>query len=251
MNGNEFLDKMELIDPAYVEAAAAVSKKRTHTWAKRGVAAACVALVLFAGTRLFSKDEPGSNSDLPMLSISESTSAGMGYEGYMAYDVSELINANPWNENSEISTLPVYRNSLTYDVNHAASGAVFDQMLHIMCHTVAGETVAVVPNRCVAELIPCKQNLGFGLAVIAETAMMPASDCKGGFFPVVGLRYGYSGLFIVDKPDLFVCANPEDIHVFFNEVIDAVQRPLCVRSEDVNLSFMGTNSKAVVSPDFV
>jgi len=128
MNGNEFLDKMELIDPAYVEAAAAVSKKRTHTWAKRGVAAACVALVLFAGTRLFSKDEPGSNSDLPMLSISESTSAGMGYEGYMAYDVSELINANPWNENSEISTLPVYRNSLTYDVNHAASGAVFDQM---------------------------------------------------------------------------------------------------------------------------
>jgi hypothetical protein len=73
------------------------------------------------------QDEPGLNSDLPMLSISENTAA-MGYEGYMAYDISELINANPWDEDSEISTLPVYQNSLTYDANFIASGADFDKM---------------------------------------------------------------------------------------------------------------------------
>ena len=46
----------------------------------------------------------------------------------MAYDISELINANPWDEDSEISTLPVYQNSLTYDANFIASGADFDKM---------------------------------------------------------------------------------------------------------------------------
>lgn len=128
MRGNEFLDKMELIDPAYVEAADAAPKKKKSVWVKWGAAAACFALMIFVGTRLLPQDEPGLNSDLPMLSISENTSAGMGYEGYMAYDISELINANPWDEDSEISTLPVYQNSLTYDANFIASGADFDKM---------------------------------------------------------------------------------------------------------------------------
>ena len=46
----------------------------------------------------------------------------------MAYDISELVNANPWNENSELSALPVYQNPLTYDENYIASGADFDKM---------------------------------------------------------------------------------------------------------------------------
>lgn len=52
----------------------------------------------------------------------------MGYEGYLAYDISELVSANPWNEDLEISTLPVYRNPLTYDENFITSGADFDRM---------------------------------------------------------------------------------------------------------------------------
>jgi hypothetical protein len=128
MRGNEFLDKMELIDPAYVEAADAALKKRKSVWVKWGAVAACFALMIFVGSRLLPQYEPGLSSDLPMLSISENTSAAMGYEGYMAYDISELINANPWDENSELSTLPVYQNSLTYDANFIASGADFDKM---------------------------------------------------------------------------------------------------------------------------
>ena len=34
MRGNEFLDKMELIDPAYVEAADATPKKKKSVWIK-------------------------------------------------------------------------------------------------------------------------------------------------------------------------------------------------------------------------
>lgn len=47
--------------------------------------------------------------DLPKLTPSLSNS-GMGFEGYMAYDISELVNANPWTADAEISTLPVYKN---------------------------------------------------------------------------------------------------------------------------------------------
>lgn len=93
---------------------------------KWGAVAACFALIIFAGTRFYPQDEPGPTPDLPMLSIYEDV--GMGYEGYMAYDISELVNANPWNEDSEISTLPVYQNSLTYDAYQIASGTDFDQM---------------------------------------------------------------------------------------------------------------------------
>ncbi|MCI8608618.1 MAG: hypothetical protein HFE73_03145 [Firmicutes bacterium] len=71
-----------------------------------------------------------------MLSISESEVA-MGYEGYMAYDVSELINANPWKADSQLSKLPVYENPLTYDENFIASGVDVDKMRALLLE-VAG-----------------------------------------------------------------------------------------------------------------
>lgn len=46
MRGNEFLDKMGLIDPAYVEAADAKPKKKKGVWVKWGAMAACLCLVV-------------------------------------------------------------------------------------------------------------------------------------------------------------------------------------------------------------
>ena len=46
MRGNEFLDKMELIDPAYVEAAEAEPKKKKNVWVKWGAVAACLCFVI-------------------------------------------------------------------------------------------------------------------------------------------------------------------------------------------------------------
>ena len=42
MNGNDFLDKMELIDPANVEAADKAPKKKRAAWLKWGAVAACL-----------------------------------------------------------------------------------------------------------------------------------------------------------------------------------------------------------------
>ncbi len=52
MRGNEFLDKMELIDPAYVEAADAEPKKK-RAWMKWAAAAACLCLIAAAALPYF------------------------------------------------------------------------------------------------------------------------------------------------------------------------------------------------------
>ena len=128
MRGNELLDKMGLIDPAYVEAADAVRKKKKFPRRMWGGVAACFAVMILAGTMLLKQNESGFSTDLPKLTISENVE-GMGYEGYLAYDVSELVNANPWKEDAEITTLPVYQNVLTYDKYlFVASGADFTKM---------------------------------------------------------------------------------------------------------------------------
>lgn len=51
MRGNELLDKMELIDAAYVEAADAEPKRKRAVWLRWAAAAACALLLAIAGTR--------------------------------------------------------------------------------------------------------------------------------------------------------------------------------------------------------
>ena len=45
MKGNEFLDKMELVDAAFIEDADKLPAKKKPVWAKWGAVAACVCLV--------------------------------------------------------------------------------------------------------------------------------------------------------------------------------------------------------------
>lgn len=53
-------------------------------------------------------------SQLPKLTVS-SEFEGMGFEGYMAYNVEELSDNNPWHEFSGITYLPVYKNNFPDD----------------------------------------------------------------------------------------------------------------------------------------
>lgn len=128
MRGDELLEKMELVDPAYVEAADVPRPKRRVRWTKWGAAACAAALVVaIVAVAVLPRNEEHSSlssdaaqqqaqegSSLPILTISEGANQGMGFEGYMAYDVSEIISVNPWTEDSQISELPVYKNPLEY-----------------------------------------------------------------------------------------------------------------------------------------
>lgn len=103
--------------------------KKKNIWIKWSAAAAFLAFVIFSVTQFIPKSNFMEElPKLPMLSISETSSEAMGFEGYMAYEISELVNANPWNENMEISTLPVYQNPLSYDENFIEHGADFTIM---------------------------------------------------------------------------------------------------------------------------
>jgi hypothetical protein len=65
-------------------------------------------------------------SDLPKLAVN--TELGTyGFEGYLAYDVSELQNGNPWTEDNHLTTLPVFTNPNEYDRAGAPVGGLSAQ----------------------------------------------------------------------------------------------------------------------------
>ena len=66
---------------------------------------------------------------MPTLNVN-----GMGYEGYMAYDISELTNANPWTEDAEIDTLPVYKNHNKWYLANFPERTDHDKMVVILKH---------------------------------------------------------------------------------------------------------------------
>lgn len=154
MRGDEFLEKMELIDPAFVTAAAEPSrqKERRSVWVRWGAVAAClcaVAAIVFAALRPIGQQPDGPHlataaptteatsapteaTEEPTEKATEATTehqldsvslqtitvpdlyAGFGYEGFTVYDLSEYRRSNPWSPDMELTTLPVYRNG-AYD----------------------------------------------------------------------------------------------------------------------------------------
>lgn len=100
---------------------------------KWAAVAACLTLALLVGNQMLLQKTSDTNQtvqteNLPMLSITENTSDDMGFEGYLANDISELINNNPWSETSQPSALPVYKNPLSYDGPFHVMGADFGKM---------------------------------------------------------------------------------------------------------------------------
>ena len=54
----------------------------------------------------------GNHPFIPAAKLTMAEEGGsMGFEGYMAYDISELRSANPWTPEAAIDYLPVYRNT--------------------------------------------------------------------------------------------------------------------------------------------
>ena len=117
MRGHELLEKMELIDPMYVEEADVQLKKEKGSWMKWGTMVACIGIAVLAIGAIRKYQETSRFADLKPITISE-LNTGQGFEGYLCYDISELENGNPWAANLKIKTLPVYKNE-AYD----ASGA--------------------------------------------------------------------------------------------------------------------------------
>lgn len=69
----------------------------------------------------------------------------MGFEGLMAYDISELDTPNPWTKDSGLTSMPVYRN-LSYTDVHMAHMPVYlseDQMKEIAQNTASSLKIKI------------------------------------------------------------------------------------------------------------
>lgn len=115
MNAEKILYAIGNIDDRFIESATMPQKTHSKkTWVTWTAFAACMA-VIAAGIFICNKKAAES---LPMLSIS-GFDGGMGMEAYLAYNIDELVNANPWTKENTPDTLPVYNNTL---YKNAASG---------------------------------------------------------------------------------------------------------------------------------
>ncbi len=131
------------INEEYIESANEIRKPKAKksSWIKWVSAAAAIAVIAFIGTKAFVPNEPEQNDNpiggteteygasLPILEYIESSAAAYGFEGYLAYDISELSNGNPWNEDMVFENLPVFRNNSYNEVGIAYPGIGEESML--------------------------------------------------------------------------------------------------------------------------
>ena len=130
MKTEKLLDEIGQIDDCIIAEAHTTTlklKSTRRTWYRWvSVAAACIVIAVIAVVIPKQSDD---FPELPMLTISEDT-GGYGFEGYMAHDISELQNGNPWSEADTIKSLPVFQNPTSYDsVGRAIKGLSADEMI--------------------------------------------------------------------------------------------------------------------------
>lgn len=114
MKNEELLDAIGKIDDKLIcDAVNDAPKKKIPLWVKWGSIVACLSLCgLLVLVGINSRQGKLFNEQLPVLDVSVGLEDGYGFEGYYVYSISDLTNGNPWNENVNIATLPVYKNSL-------------------------------------------------------------------------------------------------------------------------------------------
>ncbi|MBQ7875188.1 MAG: hypothetical protein IJ306_08555 [Oscillospiraceae bacterium] len=145
------------IDELFIESANEIRKPKAKKspWLKYAATAAVIALVVFAGINALTPNSttPEGNNDfplnsngdteyganLPKLVFEQSGATAYGFEGYLAYDISELENGNPWNENMALKTLPVYRNNSYNEAGIAYPGIGEEAMLKKLDSVTNGE----------------------------------------------------------------------------------------------------------------
>lgn len=160
MRPEQLSDALHYVDDDLLRESAEIreaGKGRRPAWQRWAALAACLALVVLAGTRLMSgggilpkpgdlprpgssgPSQPVQSGELPLITIQNDGMGAMGYEGYLAYDISELRGNNPWRTvGGELTTLPVYRNPLLYNDQHQASGADWEKMKALLLTVAEG-----------------------------------------------------------------------------------------------------------------
>ena len=139
MNAEDISNALNEINEEYIESAneRRKTKVKISGLIKWVSAAAAIAVVVLIGTKVFVPNTPEGKDEtvgevggteaeigayLTILEYIESNTTAYGFEGYMAYDISELSSGNPWNEEMVFEALPVYRNNSFNEIGIAYPG---------------------------------------------------------------------------------------------------------------------------------
>lgn len=184
----DFERMLTLVDDAYIEDAlkeSKLQKSNRKKWLKWAVCAACIGGIAWGyfiflggkGTINYSEksdivkgdinkidDEAHYRKetlDLPVITIVDTGSA-MGQGGYVYYSADELDNGNPWKEEAELGTLPVFKNQAVRDGAGILTGGYSEEELKKM----AEETAEALNLKVISMEI--KEVNGGGNMLIAE-----------------------------------------------------------------------------------
>lgn len=167
MRGKDLYEKLTDIDDDVILNMDNNGKSSKLIYIKWLAVAACLALIISVASFFYS-NRITTAPDLPMLTLNTEFSGAMGYEGYMAYDIKDLINANPWNENIS-RNLPVIKNKLIYNDFQKVDNPDYKLMEKLLKETAQslgmGESIPVtndVPNDEKKKVITDKLTLGGG-----------------------------------------------------------------------------------------
>lgn len=109
------------IDPDLINCAENIKPRRSKIPLRAMATAASLFFLVGMGSYIY-QNRP--DPSLPKLQISFNENGGMGFSGYDAYDISELVNNNPWTEDCTLTHLPVFRNR--HPVDGAGTLTEFD-----------------------------------------------------------------------------------------------------------------------------
>lgn len=142
MKAEDISEAFNEINEDYIESANEIRKPKLKksSLIKWCSAIAAIAVICFIAAKAFNINAPivyetdeGKTQyggyDLPILEILPDNAISYGYEAYMAYDIYELENKNPWNKNTVFETLPVFKNTSCNEVGIAYPGIGEEAML--------------------------------------------------------------------------------------------------------------------------
>lgn len=176
MNGNDLLNIIGKIDPSYIEVAdAPVQAKRPIL--KWVAIAACLALVL-AGTYFVLQNTPQSVQpviqqptiqqsdvqhpntlpDLPALTLYQDVGS-MGSFGHLGKDISDVVIDNPWRASMQLETLPVWKNTVSFDKLEKYNSGVDRNAMYALLWDVAGRLGKGKDDVVILQDVPAGENI--------------------------------------------------------------------------------------------
>ncbi|MCM1299034.1 MAG: hypothetical protein NC203_09370 [Firmicutes bacterium] len=115
MNGIELLERMSEVEEGLIlesENCGKGKKGRRPLFIGLGTVAAAAAVALTVNFLGNISQRPPVAQELPILTAPILVNYGMGFEGYNLSDISEYNNGNPWTEDMDIKTMPVYKSNI-------------------------------------------------------------------------------------------------------------------------------------------